>query len=43
MRKSGKVTNEAMYKQALYEYEIAKAKYYFDSGVDYGEIVDYQK
>jgi len=36
---SKKVTNEAMYEQALYEYEIAKAKYYFDSGVDYGEIL----
>jgi len=27
--------NKALYKQALYNYEIAKANYYFTSGVDY--------
>ncbi len=33
-----KTTNMALYKQALNDYEIAKANYYFSSGVDYKEV-----
>ena len=36
---SKKVFNEALYKQALNNYEIAKANYYFNSGVDYRSIL----
>ena len=37
---SKKVFNEALYKQALNDYEIAKANYYFNSGVDYKHILE---
>jgi len=37
---SKKTYNEALHKQALNEYEIAKAKYYLDSGVDYEEMLE---
>ncbi|SFV75375.1 Probable outer membrane component of multidrug efflux pump [hydrothermal vent metagenome] len=36
---SKKVINEAIYKEALYEYEIAKANYYFYSGINYQEML----
>ena len=36
---SKKVFNEALYKQALNDYEIAKANYYFNSGVDYKSVL----
>lgn len=36
---SRKVFNEALYKQALNDYEIAKANYYFNSGVDYKSVL----
>jgi outer membrane protein TolC len=36
---SKKTANMATYKQALYEYEIAKANYYLSSGIDYKEIL----
>jgi len=37
---SKKVYNQFLYKQALYEYEIAKANYYFNSGIDYSLFLD---
>jgi outer membrane protein TolC len=36
---SKKIFNEALYKQALNNYEIAKANYYFNSGVDYKSVL----
>jgi outer membrane protein TolC len=36
---SKKTTNQALYNQALNNYEIAKANYYFSSGVDYKEVL----
>jgi len=36
---SKKVYNEALYKQALNDYEIAKASYYLLSGVDFTEVL----
>jgi len=38
---STKIYNTALYKQALNDYEIAKANYYFSSGVDYKKIVKF--
>ncbi len=32
--------NQALYKQALNNYEIAKANYYFSSGIDYKTLLD---
>ena len=37
---SKKIYNTSLYKQALNDYEIAKANYYFDSGIDYKEVLD---
>jgi len=37
---SKKIYNLALYKQALNDYEISKANYYFSSGVDYKKIID---
>ena len=37
---SKKIYNSALYQQALNDYEIAKANYYFTSGVDYKTILD---
>jgi len=37
---SKKIYNQALYKQALNDYEIAKANYYFNSGVDYKDILN---
>jgi outer membrane protein TolC len=36
---SKKVYNLALYRQALNDYEIAKANYYFASGVEYKEVL----
>ena len=36
---SKKTTNMALYNQALNNYEIAKANYYFSSGVDYKKVL----
>jgi len=36
---SAKVINRAIYKQSLYDYEIAKANYYFTSGVNYEDVL----
>ncbi len=36
---SKKTINRALYNQALNNYEIAKANYYFSSGVDYQEVL----
>jgi len=36
---SKKIYNEALYNQALNDYEIAKANYYFNSGVNYKTII----
>ncbi|NOX15351.1 MAG: TolC family protein [Epsilonproteobacteria bacterium] len=36
---SKKTINQALYNQALNNYEIAKANYYFSSGVDYKEVL----
>jgi len=36
---SKKTTNQALYNQALNNYEIAKANYYFSSGVDYQKVL----
>lgn len=36
---SKNVYNQALYKQALNDYEIAKANYYFSSGVNYKDIL----
>ena len=36
---SKKTINRALYNQALNNYEIAKANYYFSSGVDYEEVL----
>ena len=36
---SKKTTNRALYNQALNNYEIAKANYYFSSGVDYQKVL----
>ena len=36
---SKKIYNEALYKESLNEYEIAKATYYFSSGVDYKKLI----
>ena len=36
---SKKTINRALYNQALNNYEIAKANYYFSSGVDYREVL----
>jgi len=36
---SKKTINRALYNQALNNYEIAKANYYFNSGVDYQEVL----
>jgi len=35
----GKIYNQAMYKQSLNDYEIAKANYYFNSGKNYKEVL----
>jgi len=37
---SKKIYNEALYKESLNEYEIAKATYYFSSGVDYKKLIN---
>jgi outer membrane protein TolC len=37
---SKKTINFALYKQALYDYEVAKANYYFASGIDYKKVLD---
>jgi len=37
---SKKIYNQALYQKALNDYEIAKANYYFSSGVDYRSILD---
>jgi len=37
---SKKIYNTALYKQAINDYEIAKANYYFNSGIDYKEILE---
>jgi len=37
---SKKVYNIALYKQALNDYEIAKANYYFASGIDYKKAIE---
>ena len=37
---SKKIYNEALYKESLNEYEIAKATYYFSSGVDYKKLIE---
>jgi outer membrane protein TolC len=37
---SKKIYNLALYKQALNDYEIAKANYYFSSGVDFEEVLN---
>jgi len=37
---SKKVYNEALYKQALNDYEVAKANYYFSSGVDFKKVLE---
>ena len=34
-----KIYNEALYRQALNDYEIAKANYYFKSGIDYKKVI----
>jgi len=36
---SKKIYNLALYKQALNDYEIAKANYYFMSGIEYKKIL----
>ncbi|MCF6341070.1 MAG: TolC family protein [Sulfurimonas sp.] len=36
---SAKVINRAIYKQSLYDYEIAKANYYFTSGINYEDVL----
>ena len=36
---SKKAYNNALYKQALNDYEVAKANYYFSSGVDYKKVI----
>ena len=36
---SKKIYNEALYKESLNEYEIAKATYYFSSGIDYRTLI----
>ena len=38
---SKKIANIATYKQALNDYEIAKANYYFSSGVDYKQMLNF--
>ena len=37
---SKKTYNLALYKQALNDYEIAKANYYFTSGIDFKKVLD---
>jgi len=37
---SKKVYNTALYKQALNDYEVAKANYYFSSGVDFKKVLE---
>jgi outer membrane protein TolC len=37
---SKKTYNAALYKQSLNEYEIAKASYYFKSGMDFKQIIE---
>jgi len=37
---SKKIYNSALYKQALNDYEIAKANYYFSSGIKYKKILE---
>ena len=37
---SKKIYNQALYQKALNDYEVAKANYYFSSGVDYKNILD---
>ncbi len=37
---SKKTTNRALYIQALNNYEIAKANYYFTSGIDYEKVIN---
>lgn len=37
-----KTTNEALLSQVFYEYEIAKANYYFSSGIDYRDVLKYK-
>jgi outer membrane protein TolC len=36
---SKKIYNEALYKESLNDYEIAKATYYFSSGIDYKALI----